>query len=373
MARALKAFIDCTALRHNLKRVKESAPGCLIMAMLKANGYGHGIVLVAKALAEADAFGVACIEEAIQLFKAGIQKPIVLMEGFFEKNELPDIDAMNLQMVVHNDYHIRALENFCQETYLSSPLKVWIKINTGMHRLGFHPTDLVSVFRRLHALPNIDIVGVLTHFASADELENPETCLQTERLMAALEPMDYPMGLSLSNSAGILGWKASLKFAFANPLYTPWVRPGLMLYGASPFAGRIGAQEGLKPVMSLMSKLIAIQTVPKGGAVGYGGTYVAEKDCRIGVVAIGYGDGYPRLMPTGTPLLVKGIRVPLVGRVSMDMLTVELSSVTDAKVGDPVQLWGPELPVEEIAARMNTTAYELLTCLSSRVPCEALV
>lgn len=373
MARALKALIDCGALKHNLRRVKEQAPGCLIMAMVKANGYGHGIVTVAKVLMEADAYGVACIEEATQLVNAGIQKPIVLMEGFFEKSELPDIVAMNMQAVVHSDYQIQALESFCQKFLaypIFQPIKVWIKINTGMHRLGFPPEVLISVIERLCALPSIHIVGVLTHFASADELENPETQVQTKRFMQALKPIDQAMGISLSNSAGILGWMASIQTTFANTSYIPWVRPGLMLYGASPFSGRIGQQEGLKPVMTLVSKLIAIQCVKKGGAVGYGGTYIAEKDCRIGVVAVGYGDGYPRVMPTGTPVLVKGVRVPLVGRVSMDMLTVDLSLVNDSNVGDPVQLWGPELPVEEVAVWVNTTAYELLTSLSARVPCE---
>jgi alanine racemase len=364
MARALKALIDGAALQHNLNRVKACAPHCLIMAMLKANGYGHGIVNVAKALHGADAYGVACIEEAVQLVEAGITKPVVLMEGFFEPNELPQISAMNVQVVIHHAHHVRALRLF------HGPITVWIKINTGMHRLGFPGDALESVLETLYTLPHIKIAGILTHFARADEWDSPETVLQTERFIQALIPIHQVMGISLANSAGILAWPDCVNLKRLNALYVPWVRPGLMLYGASPFAGRIGQEEGLKPAMTLVSKLIAIQKVSKGGAVGYGGIFIAKQDMQIGVIAVGYGDGYPRLMPTGTPVLLKGVRVPLVGRVSMDMLTVDLSLVPDAEVGDPVQLWGPELPVEEVASSLGTTAYELLTGLSSRVPVE---
>ncbi len=362
MARALKALIDGAALEHNLNCAKAHAPHCLVMAMVKANGYGHGIVNVAKALHAADAFGVACIEEAVQLVEAGIQKSVVLMEGFFEHTELPEISAMNVQVVIHHEDHVHALRLF------TKPVTVWIKINTGMHRLGFPGHALASVLEMLYTLPHIKIAGILTHFARADELDCPETSLQTERFIQALIPIQQAMGLSLANSAGILGWPNCSNLKHLNPLYTPWVRPGLMLYGASPFVGRIGLEDGLKPAMTLVSQLIAIQKVNKGGAVGYGGLFIAKHDMEIGVIAVGYGDGYPRMMPTGTPILVKGLRVPLVGRLSMDMLTVDLSLVPHAKVGDEVQLWGPNLPVEEIAKSAGTTAYELLTGLSTRVP-----
>lgn len=377
MARALKAVIDCCALTHNLHRVKERAPGCGIMAMVKANGYGHGIVTVAKALADADAYGVACIEEATQLFQAGIQKPIVLMEGFFETNELPDVFAMKLHLVVHHEKHLQELEMFCKSRATASlhreehQIPVWIKIDTGMHRLGFPSAALQSVMEALENIPSVKIVGVLTHFSRADELGHAETQQQTNRFAQTLKTVRKKLNISLANSAGILGWSSCLTIESIHGLYTPWVRPGIMLYGVSPFLGRTGKDEGLKPVMTLSSKLIAIQTVPKGDAVGYGGTYVVQQDSLIGIVAVGYGDGYPRLMPTGTPVLVNGVRVPLVGRVSMDMLSVDLSSLPNSKVGDLVQLWGPELPVEEIAVSMGTTAYELLTGLSTRVPCQA--
>lgn len=368
MARALKALIDCAALRHNLNRVKAAAPGCAVMAMVKANGYGHGIVTVAKSLETADAYGVACIEEATQLIQAGITKPIVLMEGFFEAAELPDIWAMNLQLVIHHEKHLKELQNFHAT---GRQISVWIKINTGMNRLGFPVSDFQGVLDRVQSLAHVKVVGILTHFARADELTHPETTLQISRFIQALKAVHQTVVLSVANSAGILGWPDCLKPVLLDFPYTVWVRPGLILYGASPFEGRIGAEEGLKPVMTLASELIAIQRVRAGEAVGYGGTYTAPKDSFVGIVAIGYGDGYPRLMPTGTPVLVNGVRVPLVGRVSMDMLSVDLSLLSKAKIGDPVQLWGPELPVEEIAARAGTTAYELLTGLSSRVPCQA--
>lgn len=367
MSRALKALIDSAALKHNLNRVKEGAPGCAVMCMVKANGYGHGIVAVAKSLNTADAFGVASIEEALQLRRAGITQPIVLMEGFFEAEELPDIEAMDLQIVVHHEKHLRDLQDFCNVQY---PISVWIKVNTGMHRLGFSIPEFLFVLERLQSLAQVNVVGILTHFARADELKESLTLLQIERFMCVLQPIRQKMNLSLANSAGILGWPSSFNLGTQGFCYQTWVRPGLMLYGASPFEGRIGCDEGLKPAMTLVSKLIAIQDVRRGEAVGYGGAYVASQDLRVGIVAAGYGDGYPRTMPTGTPVWVNGVRVPLVGRVSMDMLSVDLSLLPNATIGDSVQLWGPLLPVEEIASSVGTTAYELLTGLSNRVPCE---
>ncbi len=358
MGRALKATIDCSALESNLKRVREIVLNSKILAMVKANGYGHGIVNVAKALKTADAFGVACIEEACELRRAGVSQRIVLMEGFFNcDEELPEIIRLNLEPVIHHAGHIEALK---QETGHAT-LPIWIKINTGMHRLGFPVEEINDIWRGLSTIPFIKVEGFLTHFAKADEIEDPYTELQIDQFFQAV--LHLPGAKSLANSAAILAWHTS---------HADWVRPGIMLYGVSPFTGRYGLEEGLQPVMTLRSELIAIQSLKKGQAVGYGGTYMCPSDTRIGVVAVGYGDGYPRLAPTGTPLLLNGKRVPLVGRVSMDMVTVDLSTQPDARVGDPIQLWGPGLPVEAVANAIGTTAYELLTGLSTRVPFEVI-
>lgn len=326
--------------------------------MIKANGYGHGIVTVAKALKAADAFGVACIEEAYELRRAGISQRIVLMGGFFNwQEELQDVVRLNLEPVIHHAGHVEALSQAVGHASLS----VWIKINTGMYRLGFPVTEALAVWQALSALPFIRIEGFLTQFSKADEIADPYTQVQMDRFYQAVGSL--PGAKSLANSAAILGWRAS---------HADWVRPGIMLYGVSPFAGRHGLEEGLQPVMTLRSELIAVQSLKQGEAVGYGGTYICPKDTQIGVVAVGYGDGYPRLAPTGTPVLLNGRRVPLVGRVSMDMITVDLATQPEARVRDCVQLWGPDLPVEVVANAMGTTAYELLTGLSTRVPFEII-
>ncbi len=356
MARALKAFINSFALHRNLVKVREITQNKKVLAMIKANGYGHGIVNVAKSLQEADAFGVACIEEAVELREAGIQNRIVLMEGFFDAEaELPEIFRLNLEPVVHHESHIGALAS-CE-----NPLRIWLKINTGMNRLGF-PVDLVHPIRaKIAENPALSIAGYLTHFAKADEVDNPFTQRQIEKFEATIQHL--PEEKSLANSAAILAVKNS---------HGDWVRPGIMLYGVSPFPKRHGALEGLIPVMSLRSALIAIQSLAKGEIVGYGGDFVCPHAMRIGVVAVGYGDGYPRLAPTGTPILVNGKRTVLVGRVSMDMVAVDLNAQPEAKVGDIVELWGEKLPVETVAEAIGTTAYELLTGLSTRVPLEII-
>lgn len=363
MARALKACINGVALKNNLAKTRQITKGKRVLAMIKANGYGHGIVTVARMLQTADAFGVACIEEAVELRQANIPNRIVLMEGFFDaKTELPDIIRLNLEPVIHHQGHIEALQTLLKNNLKNSNLqnlRIWIKINTGMHRLGFPIEQTEVVWKALSNLPGLTLEGLLTHFAKADETKDPMTEQQRAQFFQATKGL--PGTRSLANSAGILAWPAT---------HGDWVRPGIMLFGVSPFEGRTGLDEGLQPVMTLRSELIAIQSVKKGDSVGYGGAFVCPDDMRIGVVAVGYGDGYPRLAPYGTPVLVNGKRVPLVGRVSMDMITVDLSTQPDAKVGDAVQLWGPDLPVETVAAAIGTTAYELLTGLSTRVAFE---
>jgi alanine racemase len=354
--RAARVVIDLGALRHNLAVARKAAPNSRIMAAVKANGYGHGLVRVARALGDADAFGVAAINEALELRQAGITKPIVLLEGFFHADELELIAQHGLEVALHHLPQLEALEQFNFAAEL--PVTVWIKIDTGMHRLGFPPEQVAAVRERLLTLGGrVRLRGFMTHFANADDRNDPTTLRQLEQF--AMATASYSGERAIANSAGLLGWPQS---------HADWVRPGIMLYGASPFTGRTGAQEGLRPVMTLHSELIAVNSLKKGDAVGYGGTWVCPEAMKVGVVAIGYGDGYPRHVPTGIPVLVNGKRVPLVGRVSMDMITVDLRSQPDACVGDPVVLWGEGLPVEEITESAGTISYDLLCRITRRVP-----
>lgn len=352
--RATRVVIDLGALRHNLAVARRAAPNSRIMAAVKANGYGHGLVCVARALNEADAFGVAAINEALELREAGITQPVALLEGFFHPDELELIARHELEVVLHHTPQIDALERFSS----SHPITVWIKVDTGMHRLGFPPEQVTSVRERLLALgERIRVRGFMTHFANADDRNDLATLRQLEQFNTAIA--SYPGERAAANSAGLLGWPQS---------HADWVRPGIMLYGASPFIGRTGEQEGLRPVMTLHSELIAVNALNKGDAVGYGGAWTCPEAMKVGVVAIGYGDGYPRHVPTGTPVLVNGKRVPLVGRVSMDMITVDLRTQPEARVGDPVVLWGEGLPVEEITESAGTISYDLLCRITRRVP-----
>lgn len=353
--RSTHAVIDLEALRHNLSVARQVAPHSRIMAAVKANGYGHGAVRVANALNEADAFCVAAINEALELREAGIRKPLVLLEGFFHAEELELIAQHSLEIVLHHLPQIEALERF---TALAAPISVWIKVDTGMHRLGFAPEQVLAAHGRLLALgERVNLRGFMTHFAKADDRNDPATQHQLESFATAISTLTGER--AIANSAGILGWPQS---------HADWVRPGIMLYGASPFIGRKGEEDGLRPVMTLSSELIAINELKQGDAVGYGGLWTCPEAMRVGVVAVGYGDGYPRHVPAGTPVLVNGHRVPLVGRVSMDMLTVDLRTQPDARIGDPVVLWGRGLPVEEIAEAAGTISYDLLSRVTRRVP-----
>jgi len=351
--RATQVVIDLSALRHNLQQVRSAAPGSKVMAAIKANGYGHGLVRVAQALQHADAFGVASIGEAIQLRQAGIKQPIVLLEGFFQADELPLIAQHDFIIAVHHAAQLEMLER----AQLERPVQVWLKVDSGMHRLGFEPTAVPAAWQRLECCTNVaKVIGFMTHLANADNREDSATEAQLELFRQVTAGL--PGQRSIANSAAVLGWPQS---------HSEWVRPGIMLYGISPFLSGDGREHGLRPVMTLRSELIAVNRLKRGDAVGYGGTFVCPEDMPVGVVAAGYGDGYPRHAPAGTPVLVNGRRVPLVGRVSMDMITVDLCSQPDAKPGDPVVLWGEGLPVEEIAAHAGTIAYELVCRVMPRV------
>ncbi len=353
MSRRPVAQINLAALQHNLQRVRQLAPHSQVLAVLKANAYGHGLVQVAQQLSGADAFAVARIDEALTLRAAGIVQPIVLLEGFYEAAELPLLLANNLQTVVHNELQLQALE----QTSLSGQLKVWLKIDTGMHRLGIDPEQFTEFYRRLWqcsaVLPGIRL---MTHFCCADELQAAETATQLSVFNTLCQ--DKAEQRSLANSAAILAWPQT---------HADWVRPGLILHGISPFADQQGQAFQLKPVMRLSSRLIALRHIAAGPSVGYGGHWRASKDTTIGVIAVGYGDGYPRHAANGTPVWLNGREVPLAGRVSMDMITVDLGVNAQDQLGDEAVLWGPELAIERVAIAAGTIPYELLCNITPRV------
>jgi alanine racemase len=350
------AVIDLAALRHNLMRVRERAPRSRVMAVVKANAYGHGIANVVQALSGADSFAVAGLDEALSIRRAGLAHPIVLLEGVFSAAELEEAARNGCELVVHDAFQLKLIEA-CR---LQSALTVWLKVDTGMNRLGFPPAAVADAWRRLNAAPAVrPPPRLMTHLACAEETSNPRTTAQLETFAAATQGIKAER--SIANSAGILAWPLS---------HADWVRPGIALYGVSIFPGRSGAEEGLKPAMTMHTGLIAVRALHKGEAVGYGGAYVASTDMTLGIAAIGYGDGYPRHAPTGTPVLVKGLRVPLVGRVAMDMIALDLSDVAAPAVGDPVIVWGPELPIEEIARAAGTIAHELMCGVTQRVKFE---
>ncbi|WP_234495087.1 alanine racemase [Vibrio maritimus] len=351
--KAATAHINLDALAHNLARIKQKAPNSKVMAVVKANGYGHGLRHIAKNAEGADAFGVARIEEALQLRASGVVKPILLLEGFYSANDLPVLVTNNIQTVVHCYEQLDALE----QAELEGPVVVWLKVDSGMHRLGVREEQYQEFVERLHRCDNVaKPLRYMSHFGCADELENPMTKQQIELFLSLTEGCNGER--SMAASAGLLEWQ---------PSQLDWVRPGIIMYGVSPFGDKTAAEMGFKPVMTLKSHLIAVRDVKIGESVGYGATWTSERDTKVGVIAIGYGDGYPRTAPNGTPVLVNGRKVPIAGRVSMDMLTVDLGPDALDRVGDEAILWGEELPSEEVADHIGTIAYELVTKLTSRV------
>lgn len=356
MTRPAKITINLSALRDNLQQIRRMAPDSAIMAMVKSNAYGHGITRIAAALPDVDALGVACCEEGLILRAAGIKTPVVLMEGLFAASELDHAAENNFTLVVHDESQVEMLETHLHP----NAFFVWLKIDTGMHRLGFDPGEVSRIHARLMNAASVKKpIGLMTHFAESDSSDRTSTLKQIEIFNAVTHSLKGPR--SLANSAGIIAWPKQ---------HAEWVRPGIMLYGASPFAGHQGLDYQLQPVMTLTSELIAIHSVTKGSRVGYGGTWVCPEDMRVGVVGIGYGDGYPRHAHNGTPVLVNGRPCSLAGRVSMDMITVDLRTQPEAKPGDPVLLWGDGLPVEVVAECCETTGYELLTRITQRVHVE---
>ncbi|MEE9398338.1 MAG: alanine racemase [Methylococcales bacterium] len=352
MIPAAHAVLDLAALNHNLQRVRESAPGAKIMAVIKANGYGHGMVRIAKGLSGVDAFAVARVDEGIRLRYCGIETRIAVLEGFATQEELDLHQQYDLEPIIHAQEQVKMLEA-CRS---GSKLSVWLKLDSGMHRLGFAASEYRSVYQCLSHCNRVKAIAHMTHFANADDLEDPTTPRQIELFRHVTA--DHEGERSVANSAGVLGWKES---------HSDWVRPGLMLLGGSPFPGRQGRDFGLRPVMSLRSRILSVKKLLPGDAVGYGGTWVCQKPTLMGVVAAGYGDGYPRHAKTGTPALVNGKRASVIGRISMDMITLDLSACPEAKAGDSVILWGADLPVEEIARYADTISYTLLCGVTQRV------
>jgi len=354
--RLIRARIDSGALRANLQAIRSRAPGSRVMAVVKANAYGHGLVPTALALADADAFAVARLEEAVALRDNGLKRRIVLLEGVFNAAQLAQAAQLELDLVVHQPLQIELLEAFRGPR----PFPLWLKVDTGMNRLGFRPQEFRAAWERLRSLRPAPVqLRVLTHLACADEADGSYTAEQLARLQPLVAGLQVE--LSIANSAGILAQPST---------HAAWVRPGLALYGVSPFAGRRGAQLGLRPAMTLESTVIAVREVAPGERVGYGGVWRAARPSRLAIIAAGYGDGLPRSTPSGAPVLIGGHRAPVAGRVSMDMIAADITDLPPVKVGEHVELWGTHLAVEELAAAAGTIPYELLCGVSQRVPIE---
>ena len=352
MTRPVYARLDLQALKNNLAVVRRAAPDSRVWSVVKANAYGHGIERVWNALGATDGFAMLNIEEAILLRERGWKGPILMLEGFFHADDLPLYDKYRLTTSVHSNWQLKAIQN----AQLRAPLDIYLKVNSGMNRLGFTPDRVHSVWQQLRAMKNVGDMTLMTHFADADSPQGIDEAMR--RVEQAAEGLVCPR--SLSNSAATL-WHPEAHF--------DWVRPGIVLYGASP-SGRWQdiANSGLKPVMTLGSEIIAVQNLKPGETVGYGSTYRASGPQRIGVVACGYADGYPRIAPHGTPVLVDGVRTGTVGRVSMDMLTVDLTPCPQAGIGTPVELWGRDIKIDDVATCVGTVGYELMCAVAPRVP-----
>jgi alanine racemase len=361
LIRLIRAFIDTAALRHNLGTIRAYAPGAKVMAVIKANAYGHGLVSTALALADADSLAVARIEEGVQLRSAGVRAPIVLLEGVFNAEQLAEAARQRFELVVHDPLQLKLLEaHRGPERFV-----VWIKIDTGMNRLGFRPENFADALARARKLqvPALEI-RAMTHLARADERQQSMADEQVQRfrdvLAANLAPGES-IATSIGNSAGILGWPAA---------QGDWIRPGLALYGVSPFAEESAEKYGLRAVMTLETAVLTVREVKRGETVGYAGAWRAERDSAVAILAVGYGDGLPRSLATGAPVLVAGTRCPLIGRVSMDMIAVDVTDAPRVSAGNRAVIWGQGNPVEELALAANTIPYEFLCGVSQRVPLE---
>lgn len=353
MARPARALIDLQALRDNYQWARQQTVGTKALAVVKADAYGHGAATVARALAgQADGFAVACMEEALELRESGVQNPILLLEGVFEPAEMALVSTHGLWIAVHCQTQL----DWLLAARLERPLKVGLKMDSGMHRLGFAPQDYRAAYAALAQSPNVSEIVLMSHFARADETDSAFS--QQQRATFDSLTDDLPCARSMANSAGLMAWPVR---------QGEWVRPGLALYGISPLTGSRALETPLRPTMTLQSELIAVREVQAGEAIGYGTHYITQGTTRVGVVAMGYADGYPRAAANGTPVAVAGQRTQLLGRVSMDMLTVDLTHLPQAAIGDAVELWGPQISIGEVASASQTIPYELLTRITRRV------
>lgn len=360
------ATIDAAALRSNLAVVRRMAPHSRVIAVVKANGYGHGMIRVARALADADGLGVARLADAVALREAGVTQRVLLLEGVFGPEQFALAAKEHCEIVVHSPEQLDVLEQFAG----SHRFTVWLKLNSGMNRLGFRVEDFAAAHARLQRCSSVHLIRVMTHLSSSEDRQ-PTTPASNAALRGSVDVTAAQLrvfaevvgvlGLerSVANSAAVIAWPES---------HQDWVRPGLMLYGMSPMPGKTAADFGLRPAMTLSTHLIAVQNIGIGEAVGYNGIWRAERPSRIGIAAIGYGDGFPRSTRGGAPVLVAGREAPIAGRVSMDMIAIDITDLPNAKSGDEVIVWGEGLPAERLAPYADTTCYELVCRVTSRVP-----
>jgi len=351
MPRPISATIKASALAHNLGVARKCAPNSKVWAVVKANAYGHGLVAAARAMEAADGYAMLDFEEAIRLRLQGVRKPILLLEGFFKPRDVALLAEYDLTPVVHNIEQIEILE----KTALPKPIDAYLKVNSGMNRLGFTVDNVRIGWNALHSHEQIRSVTLMTHFADADGASG--VAGQLEWFNSMTQPMQAPR--SMANSAAVLRFPQT---------HADWIRPGIMLYGCSPFADQTAEALDLRPVMTLKTEIIALQNLQAGERIGYGFGFEATEEMTIGVVACGYADGYPRSAPSGTPVLVNGERTRTVGRVSMDMICVDITALPEAYIGTPVTMWGEGLSADEVGASAGTLSYELLCGLAARVP-----
>ncbi len=360
MSFGARALIRLGALEHNLEVIRNAAPASRVMAVIKANAYGHGMVPVALHLSHVDAFAVARVPEALELRANGVEAKIVLLAGVMNTSELAAAMQHRFEPVVHCAAQLDLLDHS-----IGGKVNVWVKFDTGMNRLGFDPADADAIISRLRKSPGVDELRLMTHLSSADDIDGQTTSEQLERFRAIAR--GFEGDVSIGNTAGTLGWaavkNAKQEFGFAGE---NWIRPGIALFGISPFGDKTGVDLGLKPVMQFEARLISVKPLNAGDRVGYKGAYCSEKDTTLGIISAGYGDGYSRHFRSDTPVLINGRKVPLIGNVSMDMIAVDLGENPDDKVGDIATLWGDGLPVEEVAPWANAIAYELVCGVMNR-------
>ena len=359
MSRPAKIIIDLAAIQANCRLAQTLAPYSKTVAVVKADAYGHGAVEVAKAIASyVEMFTVSCLEEALTLRENGLKKPILLLEGCFDKTELKIAMHNQCELVVHS---ITQLEQLLSAT-LEIPIRVWLKIDTGMHRLGILPQQVESVHAKLVVSPNVQNIVLMTHFADADNTGGAHTAMQISRFENCIQPIiantSQQVELSMANSAALLAWHQTR---------VDWNRPGIMLFGLSPFAEPIDAAKQLIPAMNFESQVIALREISTGESVGYGCTWTAQRPSIIATIAVGYGDGYPRTAKSGTPVLINQQRAPLAGRGSMDLISVDVTDLDNVQIGDKALLWGKELSANEVANWAGTIGYELVTRMPRRV------